>query len=235
MYEEQMINVFIQEKLLGWTTRREWLLMDLAAVKVNPPEKYRGITFEVQVFEFKSDHDNPKRVFEQLPYYVWGADKVWLVLDEKGKVPKGLPCWLGTQKYDGTHFQVVYEPKDEEPVTEHVEFVSIKSIYLPRYALPQRFPNMAFGWEFLREFIRKWFANSILAFNKKQMIPYSNEERALLFWVNHVENATRHQTTKNEQGCYVIKELPVTHEDLAGLQVGLEKFLFHDKEVEVRG
>jgi len=233
MYEDQLITAFVQEKLSEWTTRREWLLMDLAAVKVNPPMKYRGITFDVQVFEFKSDHDNPHRVFEQLPYYVWAADHVWLVLDEKGKAPKGLPCWLGVQKYDGTHFEVVYEPKDERPVTEHVEFESIKGIYIPLYALPQRSPNMIFGWEFLREFIRKWFANSILAFNKKQMIPYSNAERALLFWVNRVEAATRHLTIKDEHGSYEIKDLPVTHEDLAGLQVGLEKFLCQKTTVAV--
>jgi hypothetical protein len=86
MYEDQLISAFVQEKLSEWTTRREWLLMDLAAVKVNPPREYHGITFDVQVFEFKSDHDNPHRVFEQLPYYVWAADHVWLVLDEKRTV-----------------------------------------------------------------------------------------------------------------------------------------------------
>ena len=179
MYEEELIHAFVCEKLAGWTTRKEWLLMDLAAVKVDPViRKYGGIQFSTEVFEFKSDHDNPKRVFEQLPYYVWGADKVWLVLDEKGKVPKGLPSWLGVQKYDGTHFQIVYEPTDEQAHTENFEFTSIKDVYLPRYALPLKYPHMAFDWNFLTEFIRKWFANSILAFNKKQMIPYSNEERA---------------------------------------------------------
>lgn len=229
MYEDQLIQMFIEQKLSGWTTRREWLLMDLVAVKVkvNPYAKYLGITFDVEVYEFKSNHDHPMRIFEQLPYYVWVADRVWLVLDEKHSPPKGLPCWLGVQKYDGSSFKTLYEAKDEQPVTEHVAFNAIKGIYLPQYALPFKGGNRYESfWVTLCEFVRKWFANSVLAFNKKPLIPYSNVERALLYFAYHIDDVVRHTVVQDELGRFETKHFPVNHEDIAKLhtQLGLQKY-----------
>jgi hypothetical protein len=230
MYEDQLIQKFIDQKLSGWTTRREWLSMDLVAVKVNPVREYGGLTFNVEVFEFKSDHDNPTRIFEQLPYYVWAADKVWLILGEKQKKPKGLPRWLGVQKYDGKHFQVLYEAEDEQPVTRHVAFAAIKGIYLPQYALPSGFKHGSHlyesFWVVLSQFIKKWFANSVLAFNKKPLIPYSDTERAMLYFAYHVDDVVRYFTVEDPHGVFEHKHIPVNHEDLKKLtQTGIQQYM----------
>jgi len=58
-------------------------------------------------FEIKSDRDQPIRIFEQLPQYVYICDVVYLVLGERVSAPPNLPSWVGILKIVGEDVKVV--------------------------------------------------------------------------------------------------------------------------------
>jgi len=182
MYADELIRAYIEQELQEYWTSTEWNLLDLVAVE----KRYNtGYIPKVKVYEFKSSHDQPSRIFEQLPGYVWVADEVWLVLGKKHRKPKGLPKWLGVSKYNGESFETIYEPRDI-PYYENSEFRTVKGIYVAKYALPFYDVDTPHWGQFVR-FVKKWFINSALEQKAKtKLLPYNAWERALIYFLSNV-------------------------------------------------
>lgn len=186
LYEEELTDLFIKQELKGFLTKKEWCLLDLLALDIK--------SCDIHVFEVKSSRDNVYRVFNQLPYYVWIADYVWLILGCKQKIPKKLPKWLGIIKFNGKSFDRIYVPKNELAINN--EFHTVKQIYVANYGLPAdgKFDPMQYSssWRFLTGLIKKWFINSIfrdsvpLPKNEK-IIPYTKIEKGLLYFLKKVD------------------------------------------------
>jgi len=182
MYADELIHAYVEEELRDYWTSTEWNLLDLVAV-----EKQYNLSYipKVKVYEFKSSHDQPSRIFEQLPGYVWVADEVWLVLGKKHRKPKGLPRWVGVSRYNGESFETIYEPRDI-PYYENSEFKSVKGVYLAKYALPFYDVETPHWGQFVR-FVKKWFINSALEQKTKfKLLPYEAWEKALIYFLSNV-------------------------------------------------
>lgn len=199
LYADQLIYQFIQQNLQGYTTRLEWRLLDLVAVKITRSKYHlhgddEGTPFieaETHAFEFKSDHDNVYKIFEELPSYVWFVDHVWLVLGEHVAVPKRLPKWLGIYKYNGQTFDKIYEPERDQWGVYDYRFGNRKAIYLAEYALPgKQYDHSEYGkfnWHFLQRVLQKWFVNSLLEQKgKEKAMPYSAAEKAFITYLRNV-------------------------------------------------
>lgn len=182
MYADELIQVYVEQELQDYWTSTEWNLLDLVAVE----KRYNiGYIPKVKVYEFKSSHDQPSRIFEQLPGYVWVADEVWLVLGEKHKKPRGLPKWLGVSRYNGETFEQLYIPEDK-PYRVNNEFRTVKGVYIAKYALPFYDVDTPHWGQFVK-FVKKWFINSALEQKAKtKLIPYNAWEKALIYFLSNV-------------------------------------------------
>jgi len=229
LYAEELTDLFIKQELQGFLVKREWNLLDIVAVKVAYDRKVEHDFSEIHVFEVKSSRDNVYKIFEQLPYYVWIADYVWLIIGEKQKTPKRLPKWVGVIKFNGKTFDRIYIPSNRTYEINQ-EFHTIKQIYLANYALPAdgKLDRMAYSssWHFLVDFITKWFINSVFGTKKKKIIPYSKLETGLLHYLRKVDGITD-MVYEEKDGVFHPKHLPITEEQLekALKSMTLDKFL----------
>jgi len=182
LYADELTQLLIKQELRGFLVEKEWCLMDVLALDLG--------TLNLHAFEIKSSKDDAYRVFNQLPYYVWVIDYVWLVLGVAQKIPKRLPKWLGIIKFNGETFDRTYVP--ENKWSRNNEFDTIKQIYLANYGLPDdgKFENMAYAssWRFLTSFIKKWFINSVFGQKGKKIISYSKLEKGLLYYLKRVDS-----------------------------------------------
>jgi len=214
LYAEELTARFIKQELKGFLIKKEWCLLDLLALDLKSSITGR-ISCDVHAFEIKSSRDNVYRVFDQLPYYVWIVDYVWLILGSKQKIPKRLPKWLGIIQFNGETFDRLYIP--ENKWSSNHEFHTIKTIYVANYGLPKdgKFDSMAYSssWHFLTGLIKKWFINSVFGTKKKKIIPYTKIEQGLLYFLRKV-NSINNLVYEEKNGVFHPKRLNVTEEQL---------------------
>jgi len=230
MYADELTKLFIDQRLQGHYVSEEWNLLDIVAVDIKPNTRHPQHPYtRIKVFEVKSDHDDSWRFLEQLPSYLWVADEVSLILDEKQKKPKRLPRYVGVIGFNGKTFDDKYIPEDRGYIKNN-EFNTLKYVHVAEYALPDKMkhgssiPNM----EFFKGFMRKWFINSILKQKgTKKILPYSDTERALVYYLTSVRNTSnKNHESELTDGIYYSKSKPLTSDQIKKLAIRpLDRFL----------
>lgn len=229
MYADELTRLFIKQELQGHYISEEWNLLDIVAIQFH--KSYDPFSpLKIKLYEVKSNHDNVYRVFDQLPSYVWIADEVGLILGEKQKIPKRLPVWLNIIQFNGETFDHVYVADDKSWSYNHT-FSSRKAIYVAEYALPEkkRVGSDSPSWHFFTTFMKKWYANSVLNQDKKKkIIPYTNAEKALIYYLAEVKKLERKsfKHVETAQNVYSTEEIPITDEQIKKLMVRpLDRFM----------
>lgn len=190
MYAPELTDLFIKERLQDYEVVTEWNLLDIVAIEKRKETWYDTAIPKVHVYEVKSSRDDPYRIFEQLPEYLWLADTATLVLGQKTAVPKRLPKWLGVVKYNGENFEDLHIPI-YKPYLTNETFNGRSGIYIAKYALPDNLNNSgdAPDWSFFTRFLKKWYVNSILEQKGiHKFCEYTFNERALIKYLKTVRN-----------------------------------------------
>jgi len=191
LYEDDIIKILEDRVLKHFDAYTHTDIFDILAFK---DEGFWGLY--LVGFEIKSDRDQPIRIFEQLPQYVYICDAVYLVLGEKVSIPKNLPSWVGVLKvvgndvklikYGGARLDLLMQGK-----SLHIHLTgSIKKIgcslrgkmkhYMTKQVLPnyKKHTHYLPSPEFFYDFLKKWFIISL--FRDKVNLKFDTAEIVML-------------------------------------------------------
>ena len=113
----------------------------------------------LHLFEFKSNHDNVYRFFEQIPQYLMALpDFVWLIIGDRVKVPSYLPSWIGLFKHRGKGFVLKRRAKDIYWRMPNYNLYGLNAEELgPTNSSYRKYRTNAF---MIYQFLRSWFLRS---------------------------------------------------------------------------